>query len=325
MSSQRAPSAIHILRALLRECTYLPDPAARTYWHARIVSRFREYCPRKTTLPWWERPPGPKRKVKIAYEAQRVTLFHQARKLLSILTRANAGHPDPLEKVLAHTYGRAGKRRHELLVALEKLDVPSDQDVVKQLAMSLANKHDSGQIGLLPHTVELVVKAQRAQREVRLSRMPMKTLQPDIPKVSSWGRPFPVNRARNVEKKWRAKAMDSVLPPLPQNEWERLRDLASGKLKWGGVVPRRGKDLWTPERVNGENPHKLTARYMRRLWVKIFVQCPIIIWDTKAGAWVVHWGKASRGGTAHSASEKLHDNTFLFEGVDDGGKRLKPR
>lgn len=47
-------TVLHIFRALLRQCTYLPDPAARQYMHRHIVSRFRDYHP-QSTLPFTSR------------------------------------------------------------------------------------------------------------------------------------------------------------------------------------------------------------------------------------------------------------------------------
>ncbi|MCJ1378674.1 hypothetical protein MMC17_001773 [Xylographa soralifera] len=328
MAPPAPPTTLTLLRALLRECTYLPDPLARTHWHARILTRFRLYHPRKPTLPWWLRPRSPRRRTTPVTSTQRAHLLHQARQLLSTLARANAGHMRPLEHVLLHTYGRAGKRRHELLAALEKLDAPSDTDAVRRLAASLAEnttEDGSGSPALLPPTVSLVVKAQRAQPGARLSRTAMKTLRPAGAVANVWGRAVPVRRARNAERRWVARARASVLPPLPRGEWERLRDLAAGRREWGGVVPRRGKGGRGVGRVGGENPHALTPRFMRRLWERVFVQCPVMEWDGEAGAWGVRWGKVERGGRGRSVAGRVNDTMFLFEGVDEDGRRLEPR
>jgi hypothetical protein len=42
-------------------------------------------------------------------------LFRQARKRLTFLKKANLGDVKAVNAILAHTYGRTGKRRHELL------------------------------------------------------------------------------------------------------------------------------------------------------------------------------------------------------------------
>ena len=204
--------------------------------------------------------------------------------------------------------------------------MPRDSEAVAWLAATLAGTKMTGAGDkLLPRTVELVVKAQRAQRGVRLSRTPMKTLRPVIPVADIWGRPVSVRRARGVQRRWVARARESVLPPLPRGEWERLRDLAAGRVRWGGVVPRRGREAAAAGRVSGENPHALTPRYMRRLWGKVFVQCPVMEWDGKAGGWVVRWGKVERGGSGGLGEGRVHDAMLVFEGVDEDGRRLEPR
>ncbi|MCJ1245707.1 hypothetical protein MMC30_002911 [Trapelia coarctata] len=257
---------LHIYRALLRECTYLPDPAARTYWHSRIVARFREYNPR-TNVPWWELPK--KTKIKTVDPVSRIKLLHAARKYLSVLVRANLGVDRCLENVLAHTYGRIGKRRHELLAHLEAQSAPvlKDHESVKKLSAALAETQDidpqSTKGSKTPPTIQpnnphittkptlatfrasplspalkALLKAQRAQ-SLPNDRTAITTFTPQIPDLNSWQRSFPIRRARNIQKRWHKKALDRLLPPLPLYEFERLRDLASGRAKWEGVVPRR--------------------------------------------------------------------------------------
>lgn len=321
--------ALHILRsslrALLRECTYLPDPAARTYWHTRIINRYREFFPRKTRVPWWERPADFKIKSKrnLARNIGISALQKQGRSVLSVLARANAGHAGALEKVLAHTYGRTGKRRHELIAAISNQDVPADHDSVKTLAAALAERGVRQKATHLPATLRAIMKAQRMQIEAKLSRTPLKLLEPDIPVENAWGRPMPLNRLHNLENKWRARALNSILPPLPQSEWERLRDLASGKMEWSGPPPRRGEFLRAPERLNGSNPHRLTPRHMRRMWGKIFVQCPVMHWDPKFRRWAVQWGNVRQNTIPITEQGPNSGDHFFFDGVNEDGEVLE--
>ena len=186
---------------------------------------------------------------------------------------------------------------------------------------------EGGAPKLLPHTVELVVKAQRARRAqlgARLARLPMKTLAPVLPATNIWGRPLPERRARNIRRRWVARARESVLPPLPREEWQRLGDLAAGTVQWGGEVPRRGKEKRGVGRVHGENPHRVTGRFMRRLWGRVFVQCPVME-EKEEGGWVVRWGKVEGGEVGRGREGRGSENLFLFEGVDEHGRRLDVR
>ncbi|MCJ1408436.1 hypothetical protein MMC19_002511 [Ptychographa xylographoides] len=354
---QPPPSPLNLLRALLRECSYLPDPAARTHWHTHVLSRFRAYCPRHSPVPWWDRPPqlqNPKSytKVLVALTPQRIAhLFRQGRKSLHILERANAGHINPLKKVLAHTYGRTGPRRHQLLANFEALSTPTDQEALEALSTSLTKStpvlseprplsgssrtnppslpSDTSQ--LLPHTFITLLKSQRSQNSSRLSYVPLKIVEPVFPTTNNWGRPMPVKRARNIEKKWVALAKESVLPPLPREEWEQLKSLVEGTVVWEGPRKRRprgssekasdrstvedaGKtsDKSTREevqrgmrRVNGQNPHTLTPRFMRRMWAKIFAACPIMLWHPDSQTWTVRWGTGPGQSSALRAAASM--------------------
>ena len=311
---QARANPLHLLRAILRECTYLPDEAARSYWHAYTVERFREYCPRR-----FGRYRKRKQKSKLLDEHRQVYLSHQARKLASILRRANDGHLGPLEKVLAYTYGRTGKRRHELLAAVNRPDVPNDNEAVLQMsATSLYRRNTKLQ---LPDSLKVLAKAQMAQPAAQLSRPPIRSLTPRIPKTNIWGRPLPIRRARNLTRKWYSGILQRILPPLPQGEWERLRDLAVGKMVWPGPIPRRSKCITAPQRINGSNPHNLTRKFMRRLWGRIFVRCPLMIWDPNKSSWTVQWGKILKWGNREALQPRVEWEKVFFDGVSENGKR----
>lgn len=47
VSIARQTKSIHLLRALLRESTYLPDAVARQYFRNYVVSRFKAYQPKQ--------------------------------------------------------------------------------------------------------------------------------------------------------------------------------------------------------------------------------------------------------------------------------------
>ncbi|MCJ1321537.1 hypothetical protein MMC15_006882 [Xylographa vitiligo] len=320
-----------LLRALLRECTYLPDPLARTYWHTRILARFRHHHrrhhPHKPPLPPSTDPRTTTTTTPRPAHKPATPLLAQARHALSTLRRANAGHLRPLETVLLHAYGRTGRRRHELMAALSRLDPPDETATPGRRA---GHTTQSGGATaptpppplLLPHAVSVVLKAQRARRGGGLWRPPIKTLQPAIPPADVWGRAFPACRARGLRRRWVARARESVLPPLEGGEWERLRDLAAGRVAWGGAVPRGGRGR-EEGRVGGRNPHRLTGRVMRRVWERMLVQCSVVVGEGRKGGWGVRWGEVERGG--RGMGEGGRDAMGVFEGVDEDGRRLEVR
>ena len=306
---------LHLLRAILRECSYLPDEAARRHWHAYTLARFRKYCPRQFgKLKQEPRKP-------VIEENRRITLVKSAQDVVRLLQLANDGHVTQLEKVLAHTYGRAGKRRHELLAPLIEPDIPKNHEEVLELSASNGNANASKL--QLSTKLMAVAKAQAFQSTISLSRPPIKQLEPRIPEINSWGRSFPVRRAKNLARNWYNDTLKKILPPLPLQEWERLRDLAHGKIVWPGPPPRRNKTGRVARRVNQSNPHLLTPRFMRRMWSSIFLQCPLLFWDPKKSSWTVKWGKLGKWWDSGESSTMTYMERSLFDGVSDTGRLLQ--
>ena len=306
------PNPVHLVRALLRECTYLPDPAACTYLRSYIVARFREYWPNK---------PGDSRSVLLPTESRQRNLLKQARKGLNTISLANTGHPKALQNVLAYTYGRKGKRRHELMRFLREADNLEDHESVAQLA-STSFQH-AVQGPSLTARMEALAKSQRVQKETALSKRPIKQLAPRIPEFNRWGRSMPLKRVRNMEKKWYGKLLDRINPPLPFHEWERLRDLARGKIQWSGVVPRRASAGEVSSNKNDIIRHQLTTRFMRRLWARIFLQCPAMKFNTSTSKWKVQWGSIDDRVEPCTVPVSSGNHSVFFQDVRDDGSFVK--
>lgn len=267
----------HLLRASLRECTYLPDPVARSYMRGYVLDRYRR-ASGHTGRP----------------ETQKI---QQARQGLSVLQRANQGYQSPLEKVLFLSYGRNGKRRHELLVDFLKPPVPKDTDAVKARIAQPGQFEDGWEA---PAAVMDLVKSQMHNGMIMSSRLrPRVTrLQPEIPEKNAWGRPLPLVRRRNIRKKWYQLLLSSLYPPLPEKELGILDGLLSGTMPWKPVKRRREPSVSststsTPtdnnildfladgpqkghtfrEYVQGR-PHSFTPRFMHRQWRRISAYVP---------------------------------------------------
>ena len=354
-------ASIHLLRALLRQCTYLPDPEARRYLHFYVITRFRDYCPRI-------RPGKIPRPRKLAAVRKRAPdALGNGKRKLGVLIRANEGHPDDLHKVLATTYGRRGKRKHTLLQALKVKGSPDDMDAVAKLSTPSRRTSKEPQ---LTETMIALLKSQKAQKDMGFDKSFIKHLKPMIEKENAWGRPMPSNRVNNQAKEWYAKTLDAIQPPLPAHEWHRLGDLATGRIPWEGPVPRRKqgtvrdgsgkgvpdtsvdgmfseedlhdsdeeapytfvgqkfveKELSKQNTRNDErnrdvktNAHNLTPRYMRSLWARVYVKCPMMTWDTEKKRWDVQWGNVEEEKEIVPNPHQQGDSS-LFEGVDESGE-----
>lgn len=328
--NEAAKPTLHLFRSLLRAATYLPDPAARSYFHDYIIKRFREVTPATPEH------------------------LRKARQSLGILERASHGEERSLKKVIFMTYGRRGKRRRELLEELQKIDeeeLPSDSDALKSTiaAFRQGEAVDPSRRNL---KVLALVQSQRIIHSEEIPRPLIKQLKPRIPKENLWGNPVPLKRQKSIVRKWwGAEVLNRILPPLPEHEWNRLRDLASGRIAFEGLLPRRRShtgvskvqgpsdlDYWTKpirkahehdtiERFRKSERHHLTASHMQRLWGVTWKISPLMSKDKDTGQWKVTWGqlqsrlaKGEISPATKSDMELFKDAPFLR--LD---KKLNPR
>ncbi|KAL2825277.1 hypothetical protein BDW59DRAFT_73632 [Aspergillus cavernicola] len=316
-----------ILRSLLRECSYLPDPIARSTWHDQVLRRFRRYN-----------------------EAQRIPDYHkrlfqvhkEARTYLSILRRANEGYSRPLEKVLQFAYGRKARRRREMLYNFIAADAPQHSDAVDILLKSPAQFSDGWKP---PGVVTELLKSQNYNALVAQmsDRPPVRHLEPNVHKKNAWGREPSLKRRRNIRRTWYTNVLNVLFPPLPDAELRVLEGLLSGDIPWklpmrrskqhvastatsGNVAPRGGmilkvltagppKEQTFAALANGR-PHNITRRFMTRLWKRISCLVPRQRWDIAAGKHQFVWDTVKpEPKLAHSTTE---ENTLdIFGGFDN--------
>ena len=116
--------------------------------------------------------------------------------------------------------------------------------------------------------------------------------------------------------------IEKILPPLPLNEWERLRDLSTGKIAFQGLIRRRGDASPVSNIVIGRR-HEITARFMQRLWAKIFDQCSVMNRDTAKGTLKVQWGNWEAAAPIVMDADTGKD-MFLFESANEPSKESLP-
>jgi Complex 1 protein (LYR family) len=290
---------LHLYRALLRESHYLPDSQARTYLHEHVVQSYRKHLPR-----------DPRRRKLIPLRRQ-TALLHRGRKTLSVLRRANEGYIRPLQNILCLTYGRKGKRRRLLMDKLMEEDIPQDHTAVE----ALLDNHTYSRDWKPPLKVQALMRSQTVNSD-QFDRTVWGSFRlrptPNIPEKNTWGRPMPEKRVKNLMRKWYAKQVDRLLPPLPEPEFKRLQALSRGQIgPEDGPVLRRKRvshssaasgmflnekflleappKSHTFETYTQGRPHQLTSRLLQRLWVIIFQHVPAMQWDSVRKKWVVKW------------------------------------
>jgi hypothetical protein len=316
-------SSRHVLRGILRECTYFPDRFAASWIRQHALMRFRTYEAKNKKYGGDEE-----------YTKRLETIRRKSRQGLYQMRRANEGDRKMLLKALSMAYGRVGKRRRELLSPLlpegsstvsdeaennssQTSPIATESATQSKTSSSARDKQSSkGRvdgpvkaqvkefISGLPLELRTLVQSQISASPPTIARRNPRRLGVEIPELNTWYQPMPAIRVKNQISKWYANLLDSVQPPLPKQEWFQLRDLALGNTRPEPPVPRRAKLTPAPsvlemtvmrgklpaELFRKDHAHKITPRFMRRVWADVFSQCPLMEYDSPTSSWKVTWG-----------------------------------
>ena len=277
---------VHIYRAILRECTYLPDPNSQTFIRGWARDSFRRYLPRD--------PQKPQCKPEEITPLREGQVLRRARHLQHTLSRANEGYPNSFEKVLRWTYARTGKRRREMLSELTAQE-PSDSELQEHGA-STPRKFDKHWEA--PATIKALLRTQT--QETRFMAWQSKRVRPEgakIPEKNLWGKPMPECRVRNQRHDWYKDQLQLILPPLPEAEFAEIKAYATGEKRLL-VKARRPMALVLvfsePEREERsllaeapmavewntrqpQKPHELTQRSLRRHMQRLLAHVPVAV------------------------------------------------
>jgi len=322
VAAKAKTTALHLFRHLLRATSYLPDEFAQLY-----IRNYIKYQFRRARKPSEHTP----------------ARLKKARNSLSTLQRAADGEIKPLTKVLHRAYGRSGRRRRELIDDLLRADAksaPENGAAVESLTAESINK--DGRWESPRPVLNTFIRSQAANHPPDSSRPIIREFEPRIPK-NIWNRPMPLKRQRNIVKRFWASTLDKLLPPLPEVEWNRLRDLATGVIPFKGPPPRRPR-AGAPEekseallsavtflnqpiraaaradkdaQIQKRNSHIINARFMQRIWASVWNLSPLMTYNGETMEWTIVWGgsrSAASRGLAGTAGRK---DVELFSGMDE--------
>ncbi|CBF71310.1 uncharacterized protein ANIA_06716 [Aspergillus nidulans FGSC A4] len=329
----------NLLRSLLRECSYLPDPIARSACHEQVILRFRRYHvdPKKHDEDI-ERLKTARREV--------------AKKSLSVLRRANEGFTKPLEKVLKFAYGRSGRRRAELLNKLLQDHGAVNSDDVNAL-IAAADQFEKKWVAprvatdLLRSQIDNPYVSQISDRTI-----PIKGDKPPGDMKNAWGRRMPLKRGAHYRRRWYKMVLDALLPPLPDSQLKVLEGLMSGAIPWSPPKRRSQKHTTSPADASdldskgamiqtvltdgppkegtfaaykSGRPHNITRRFMFRLWKRISCLVPRHRWDAESKKHIFEWDTASVPPDI-AVSAKEDSSLKILGGSDTESKTLhKPK
>ncbi|KAL4749145.1 hypothetical protein BDW72DRAFT_178944 [Aspergillus terricola var. indicus] len=318
-----------LLRSLLRECSYLPDPIARSACHEQAILRFRRYHvdPKKhdediERLKTARREVGrwhADAKSREIFIERMMRNYKEAKKSLSVLRRANEGFTKPLEKVLKFAYGRSGRRRAELLNKLLQDHGAVNSDDVNAL-IAAADQFEKKWVAprvatdLLRSQINNPYVSQISDRTV-----PIKGDKPPSDMKNAWGRRMPLKRGAHYRRRWYKMVLEALLPPLPDSQLKVLEGLMSGAIPWSPPKRRSTKHTASADAGNSDpkgamiqtvltkgppkgktfaayksgRPHNITRRFMFRLWKRISCLVPRHRWDAESEKHIFEWDTAS--------------------------------
>ena len=161
-------------------------------------------------------------------------------KFSRFLERAGQGNHDDLKKLLFLTYGRTGKRKRELirdLIRPPETSLPEDEKALEDL---IQNPMGRQALNFKPNAkFHSFLRSQVANSPAENPKAKIRHLIAKIPDENIWGRSVPLKLQKSLRKKWWANTLDKVLPPIPLHEFDRLRDLSSGKIPIEDPPPHR--------------------------------------------------------------------------------------
>ncbi|PBP21558.1 hypothetical protein BUE80_DR007430 [Diplocarpon rosae] len=261
-----------LYRGLLRATSYLPDSAARQYANARIKARFRVNCA-KAKGKADKKIHGTSKKVgqsatKVAntsgkraaaegkLDAFTIQRLKKGRSMKTMLESASNGDIDALVKVLKFVYGRQGERKRVLLQDLLRPEngSPGNTSAIKRLIET-----GSPDKGYWPDAkLYRFIKDQQENQPPEAHKGKIRNIRPKVPEETLWGRPLALRQRESVVRKWWASTLERLLPPIPRNEWERLRDLAVGAVPLEEQPPRRVRGISLSLALDKETAKKMT-------------------------------------------------------------------
>ncbi|KAK6082418.1 hypothetical protein SCUP234_04257 [Seiridium cupressi] len=237
-------TARHLYRHILREATYLP-PLVRPWSFEYIKTRFRG----------GQDAQDPKKHIK------------EAHRQLRFLRAANAGDVRRMLRICLLATGRLGKRRRQLADEYLSKSPPADSamlentscnsnDAMRRLTLAAWGQSVDGKAGTkekkkgeepLPSVLDSTwlghwdLEKVRILGESQYNRQESvadwitgnkirRTINPKTTVVTEncWGLTLrPKQMTRKLQKHWKS-VIASLMPPLPQGEWDTLKDLAEG-------------------------------------------------------------------------------------------------
>jgi len=183
------------------------------------------------------------------------------------------------------------------------------------------------------------------------------------PKENIWGRSTAKKLLASKKARWWTQAFHRLLPPIPESEWNRLRDLAMNKMPLEKAPPRRsrprgkiiekdyskifaylkdpivmeqrerkeikfdrsqGLTLKADNKAGDELSQRQLKRSLRRLYGSVWSCTPTMSQDEVTKEWNIKWGGGRTITHTGAITTPSVRDVELFEGLEDVPRRDIP-
>ncbi|KAI9805087.1 MAG: hypothetical protein M1825_000921 [Sarcosagium campestre] len=351
---------LHLFRALTRECSYLFDPEARSYLQSHIASRFRAY---RTRDQLHEADDDMLIKINKLHARARKTLSilrranaGEASSIVHVLHHAygRSGRrrhhllkpllqldPPNTSEELELTKTPNPQKRGDLT------DWPSTSSALRALVSSQCERRVGESIGkLIRRTTPDVPKLNKwgrslpRKREVNIRERFFKNqlLDNALPPLPSelWhalrARVIDPN-AQGAQARRRpiGQAMDSSFhqddartQPRKKGVYGKVSTTVDEAVRLSllGSPPEPCSNEELVDRMN-RNPHRLTRRFLSRIYADLFGLCPLMTKSKDDQTWTVRWGDMKDVLELKQPARSITSDPRLFIGAEERGHSLR--
>lgn len=312
------PNHLHLYRALLREANYLFTSAAQKFHYEHVRWSFRRHRDRQDPDRCQPEP------LLTQHESRQLK---RGRKYLYMLQRANQGYMRSVQNVLKMTYARSGKRRREML---KSIMTPASTNTSSQALLPHQTLRAEYLKDWQPPSKFTALLNSQTKIHSHLDLRGKLKARPSIPTQNKWNKPFPRSRVRTLMKRWYAKSANMLMAPLFEKEWSEVYNLSTNRpgveadivpvRRQPASVPvfccpketdstslinvasiartdpqRRPSQLSRRVQVVIGNPHRLTARFIRRITQRTVLQStPTALVNPDTGKVAFRWDHGER-------------------------------
>lgn len=301
-----------LYRDLWRQTTYLPDPIVRQWCQSCIRQRFQHSRNQEDQ----SRIENGFRQARHFANSLRRANEGERKPLLALLELAYGRRGRRRRELLQPLLHSSSLRQRQSWIrnTFDHSSFTKVQTAQVMEALELETR-DSASISRprfppLSPALRALAESQMKHQQYQRTGATLRRIEPVIPELNSWMRPMPWVRVKNMQRKGYAAFLAKLSVPLPATEWEHVRRLAMGEQTFQIPTRRRVSEQNeveleemsvletvmlkprpdTKKVFANRDAHRLTQRYLQRVYQLLFAPCSKLDWNLENRRWEVTWG-----------------------------------